>query len=322
MHHQVIERLPSDGMLQQIATAWDLRNFRFVRKMENIVYQATRFDEEVYLRLTSPFRRSKDEIDAELDWIEHLAKHRLPVVRVIRNNLNYTSLTVKEGDQQYEACLFAKVSGRHPVAEERLSSQFLYNLGALMARMHETTLSYSPMAHRKLREAWFNERGMRHAQRGALLSPNAALKQRFSDMITWMSGLKITKDNYGLVHADLTTENIFIDDDGGIHVIDFDDCCYHWHAFDLAIAVLAMEPKDRLTPAVEETILESLVKGYRSILPIADEELNNVLKFVTFACLRLYFWIEDHEHLNTFHEQAVPKVKQLKDWVKAKILEP
>ena len=41
-------------------------------------------------------------------------------------------------------------------------------------------------------------------------------------------------DRYGLVHADTRLANLLVDDDGGVSVIDFDDCGFGWYLYDLA----------------------------------------------------------------------------------------
>ena len=63
-----IEQLPSQELLDHCAKAWDLSNITFVRKMENIVYGCDSSIGKVYLRLTTPLRRARAEIQAEVNW--------------------------------------------------------------------------------------------------------------------------------------------------------------------------------------------------------------------------------------------------------------
>ena len=53
-------------------------------------------------------------------------------------------------------------------------------------------------------------------------------------MITALGVLPRGVDDYGLVHNDLHTHNILVQD-GTVRVIDFDVCVHHWFACDLAI---------------------------------------------------------------------------------------
>lgn len=74
-----IEQLPSQDLLNRCAEARGLRSCTFVRKMENIVYVCNTDTGKVYLRLTTPLRRARAESEAEVNWIEHLAKCGLKV---------------------------------------------------------------------------------------------------------------------------------------------------------------------------------------------------------------------------------------------------
>jgi len=80
----------------------------------------------------------------------------------------------------------------------------------------------------------------------------------------------ITPETYGLVHADLGGLNLFIEEDGAIGIIDFDDSCYHWFVFDLAIVIFSMAGrfKHATVQPEERKWLGDLVEGYRTIRPL------------------------------------------------------
>lgn len=147
-----------------------------------------------------------------------------------------------------------------------------------------------------------------------------SLRDRLEKSVSWMNSLPRTHQNYGLVHADLGALNLFVEEDDSIGIIDFDDSCYHWFIFDLAIVIFSMAGRfDHATPQPEEIKwLSELIEGYRIIRPLNQEEVDLIPRFIDFACLRLFFWIEHHQLLNTFHDDAVDKVTHLKEWVKGR----
>lgn len=53
-------------------------------------------------------------------------------------------------------------------------------------------------------------------------------------VVTAISQLPKTNDNYGLIHSDLHSGN-FLVYEGELNLFDFDDCAYHWFASDIAI---------------------------------------------------------------------------------------
>lgn len=73
--------------------------------------------------------------------------------------------------------------------------------------------------------------------------------------------------NYGLVHADLLFENILVGKDGP-RVIDFDDCGYGWHLFDLATSLFFLQGGEHYGPAKD-----ALMAGYRKHRLLTDAHL-------------------------------------------------
>ncbi|HSX11510.1 MAG TPA: phosphotransferase [Chlamydiales bacterium] len=314
--------MPSDALLARCAKSWDLRNLVFVRKMENIVFSCDSGVGKVYLRLTTPLRRARQEIEAEINWIDHLAKCHLPVPHIIPNNQGHKVVSFTEGSDNYEAVVFSAIAGEHPSKEMVVKPEFLRTLGALIAKMHLASQRYEGTHQGFKREEWFEERGLRHALAAAATSTQTILRQRLEQAVTWMKQLPRTPETYGLIHADLGALNLFISDDGSIAVIDFDDSCHHWFAFDLAIVVYSMALRfNHMTRQTNEaTWLKNLVEGYRTIRPLTDEEIDWIPKFIDFAFLRLFFWIEHHESLHTFYDDAIEHTTQLKQNALSRLL--
>lgn len=316
-----IEQLPSKELLDHCAKAWGLFNITFVRKMENIVYACDSDFGKVYLRLTTPLRRARAEIQAEINWIEHLRKSGLRVPRLIQDKSGNKIASYSEEKQHYEAVVFSSLEGEHPSKDIAKNPKFLKTLGGLIAQMHLANQYYEGTHQGAKREEWFEERGLRHALAAAKQSKEASLRDRLEKSIAWVKSLHQSPDNYGLVHADLGALNLFIEEDDSIGIIDFDDSCYHWFVFDLAIVIFSMAGRfDHATPQPEEIKwLNDLIEGYRAIRPLDQKEINLIPRFIDFACLRLFFWIQHHQLLNTFHDDALDKVDHLKQWTKERI---
>jgi Ser/Thr protein kinase RdoA (MazF antagonist) len=315
----ILEAIPSDDDLAIIGRSFQLSQFQFVQKVENIVFSARRNGEKVFLRLTSPLRRNREEITAELFWIDFLYREGIPVIRPIKNQDGQLSITAYTRDgQQFEACVFSEVVGAHPNQEMATSPHFLFDLGALIAKMHQASIK---CGRAYVREDWYHERGLRHAREAAETTKNLDEKDQLSASIAWMESLARTPDNYGLVHADLGTQNLFVEDDGKITAIDFDDSCFHWFAFDLAIVIFSMAARTRHESydATEQQWLKDLLQGYRSVRPLEQEEETNISRFIHFACLRLFFWIESHLQLETILKENMPRVEELSAWAMKRV---
>ena len=316
-----IEKLPSNELLNRCAKAWGLSNLAFVRKMENIVYVCDSSEGKVYLRLTTPLRRARAEIQAEINWIEHLAKSGLKVPRPIKDRSGHKITSFSEDEQHFEAVVFSALEGEHPSKEIAKNPKFLKTLGSLIAQMHLASQRYEGTHQGNKREDWFEERGLRHALAAAQQSQESFLRQKLDESIAWMKSLDRTHEVYGLVHADLGALNLFVEQDDSIGIIDFDDSCYHWFAFDLAIVIFSMSGRfEHAKPQPEEVRwLNDLVEGYQTVRPLDQKQIDLIPSFVDFACLRLYFWIEHHQLLNTFQEDSLDRLCQVKQWAKGRV---
>lgn len=315
------EQFPSHHLLSLCSKGWGLHNILFVRKMENIVFACDSAVGKVYLRLTTPLRRTRAEIEAEINWIEHLAKWGLKVPLLIPDREGNKIASFTEGKQHFEAVVFSAIRGEHPSKDIVVDPKFLKTLGGLIAKMHQASQCYEGAHQGMKREEWFEERGLRHALKASATSKQSMLRRRLEEAVSWMKQLQQTPEIYGLIHADLGALNLFIEEDSSIGIIDFDDSCYHWFVFDLAIVIFSMAGRFEHATAqpIETKWLADLVEGYRTVLPLNQKEIDLIPRFIDFACLRLFFWIEDHESLHTFHEDAIDKVAQLKKWTIGRI---
>jgi Ser/Thr protein kinase RdoA (MazF antagonist) len=112
-------------------------------------------------------------------------------------------------------------------------------VGELAGRLHNQTENW-PLPEGFARHAW-DEDGicgqnpvwgrfwelepLTAAQREPILTATREVRDR---LVAFGKG----KDRYGLIHADFLPENLLVGKDG-IRLIDFDDCGFGWHLFDL-----------------------------------------------------------------------------------------
>lgn len=104
-------------------------------------------------------------------------------------------------------------------------------------------------------------------------------------------------DRYGLIHADLRLANLLVDDATGISVIDFDDCGFGWYLYDLGAALSFIEHH----PDVP-LMVDSWLRGYRSVLDLPKEDEDEVWTFILFRRLLLVAWIGTHTGVDIARE--------------------
>ncbi len=119
-----------------------------------------------------------------------------------------------------------------------------------------------------------------------------------------LTALATGPDRYGLIHADLLFENILVGEDG-VRVIDFDDCGYGWHLFDLATSIFFLQGSEHFDLAKE-----ALITGYRKNRPLTDEHLS-WLPIIYMARATTYLgWMHTRSETETAREMT-PMVIEL-----------
>ena len=95
----------------------------------------------------------------------------------------------------------------------------------------------------------------------------------------------------GLIHGDLHQDNVLFTGDG-VAAIDFDDCGWGFHLYDIAVPLSELTERRRF-PALRAAFLEAYAR--RHALPDDVESLLDSL--ITYRGLQLVIWIlESREH--------------------------
>jgi Ser/Thr protein kinase RdoA (MazF antagonist) len=120
------------------------------------------------------------------------------------------------------------------------------------------------------------------ADLAALHSPEAATL--FEKAITRITETQSALTAEGLVHADLHQDN-FLFHRGEVRAIDFDDCGYGHHLYDLATTISELD---------DPALRPHLLAGYRAITPLDHEEALEDL--VLLRRLQLTTWVVQERH--------------------------
>ncbi|MEM1212275.1 MAG: phosphotransferase [Planctomycetota bacterium] len=180
---------------------------------------------------------------------------------------------------------------RRPVHLERL--------GRAMAEMHRHTTSWRGAA-RLDRPPW-GPSGMlgRDASLGIepdvwedLPADELALHTRCeARLLAMWDALGEGPEAYGLLHADLHLRNVvFAGGAGGAaRPIDFDDCGFGHHAYDLACTLLGFE---------REPWWEAFLQGYRSVRELPEQTLAAVDVYLAVRMTTLLLWYRSSARTN------------------------
>ena len=91
-------------------------------------------------------------------------------------------------------------------------------------------------------------------------------------------------DNFSLIHADFTPDNI-VYDGNDLAVIDFDDSAYGWHMYDVASALVEC----RFDNDFEE-LKAALLDGYRQCRSMSKQDINMLSDFLLIRGMAIIGW--------------------------------
>ncbi|MCC5575718.1 phosphotransferase [Microtetraspora sp. AC03309] len=247
---------------------------------------------------------SERAIESELGWLEALREEagvRTP--RVIPSVAGPRVLAIDApGGERRHCVMFEYLPGAEPT-EDRLVEDF-ERLGALTARMHRHAREWRRPAgfdrfHWDYDAALGRESRWGRWQDGAGVDgeARAVLERLDTELRDRLAAFGRGSDRYGLIHADLRLANLLVEGERAPNVIDFDDCGFGWYLYDLGAAVSFIEHH----PLVPEMI-DSWLRGYRTVLPLSKEEEAEIWTFILFRRLLLVAWIGTHSAVDIARE--------------------
>lgn len=255
--------LPTSSALEAAARAYDVEEaaLTFVREAANAVYAFTLGGQPYILRMTPAAERSINQIQGELAWIDFLAGRGAGVPAPRRTQAGQLVETVGDDTERFHVAVFARAPGEHPEGE-LLTAPVFQAIGRTLGRMHRLTQSYQPATLALRRPHWHELNGFDLETQ--LPADQPVIQEGWQTMQEFLWGLPTTPEVYGLIHADPEPGNLLLDEGSRLTLIDFDDCCYHWYVFDLAVAlfhgVLSVETDDQAGFA--RAAWRALRKGY------------------------------------------------------------
>lgn len=230
---------------------------------------------------------------SELAWLEALREQAgIRTPRVIPAPGGSRVLTIP-GVEPRDCVMFEFLPGTEPADHPVPGFE---RLGALTARMHRHARRWVP-PEGFTRFHWDYEAALGTGSRwgrwqdgtGVGAEARMVLGRLDKELRERLHRFGRGPERYGLIHADLRSANLLVAGDDPPSVIDFDDCGFGWHLYDLAAAISFVEHR----PEVPE-LIDAWVRGYRSVLELPASDEAEIWTFVMFRRLLLVAWIGTH----------------------------
>ncbi len=259
---------------EEILAGWehDPDSARGLSFSSNFIFSFTCGGQPRFVRFVRSDERTREAILAEMDFAEHLSARGIWVDRAIPSRAGNLVETVETSLGSYHAVVLEAMPGEGRETEELTPAMFA-DWGRVTADLHNAAQGYRQPA----RPTW--RRQLDWAADALPRSEKAALAalDRLSGRL---AALPVSQDNFGLIHYDLSPDNIRW---GGerLGVIDLDDCAHYWFAADIAYALRDLYADRASQVDLRHPSLQAFVAGYRAARPLEDAELSGL---GLFAC--------------------------------------
>ncbi len=300
---------------------WDLdaADLVLVAHRENAVFKVHARDASYALRVHRPGYHDDAALESELAWVRALSEDGVEVPAIVPASGGELFVTIRADGiaGPVRVDLFEWIDGeplavgaRHGKAADPgwVRDQW-GRLGALAAALHAHAAGWRPPAG-FVRHAW-DEHGLAgreplwgrfwelpsldREQRALLI---AARDRLFAEL----AALPKTPGAYGLIHADLLPENVLVCGDR-LRVIDFDDCGYGWHLFEIVTALYAVEDEPWHGDACD-----AFLAAYRARRPLDDAALARLPLFFLARALTDVGWMHTRAETENARRSTAARV--------------
>ncbi|MBE0685758.1 MAG: phosphotransferase [Anaerolineaceae bacterium] len=254
--------------------------FQYFRISANAIYPLRIQGETCYLRFSPVSEKSKENIRAELVFLDYLRGQGYPAMDAVRSKSGDSLVQKDTPWGEYYACVFKRVAGKQ-ISQTAFNDEIMYAYGSALGELHALSRKYTnPGVKRWTHRDVFDWIEMTLAELGLDQLPmqELALLKREFDQLT------INQENYGLIHFDFEPDNVFYDETSQrCSVIDFDDAMVHWFVMDIVQALEAIRDEMDLDDCSHQEAV--FLKGYCSQFDVDEELLSMRSVFRRFADL-------------------------------------
>jgi Ser/Thr protein kinase RdoA (MazF antagonist) len=308
---------------------------------ENATFRVAADGARYMLRLNRPHVHTSDAVASEMVWLSALRRDTdLAVPEPVRADDGSFVVSVSDGGvPEPRLCvLFRWLDGRF--ADARLGPAHLTRVGTLTAQLHTHASGWKP-------PAWFARPRLdtlTDAAKAESLPPpaaalpgehpsrddgdrllelveslvsaaDAALVGRALEVVRAATRELGSTAAFGLIHGDLHYENVLFHGPEA-RAIDFDDCGFGHHLYDLAVTLSELQSRPRYNE-----LEDALLGAYSAERPLPAGHATHLPPLIALRGLQILAWILESRDRAAFREHWPTWAREMLEWIEA-ILRP
>lgn len=278
--------LAPDALTQQVLSQYEIGSITgcyFWHRGLSDVYLVETEAAQYVLRVSHHHWRSRSDIEFELEYLDFLRSHHLPIAYPLPtvNGDLHVAIAAPEGERY--ASLFIYAPGE--VAFGDLNAVQAYKLGETLGKVHQISGQFQSSVQRQ-------PLTLDYLLDGALEDIAPFLQQRPHDVDFLQETICQLKQQladfpkespYWVVcWGDPHSGNAHFMPDNHVTLFDFDQCGHGWRAFEMAKFL-----EISLRTGTSRRIRDAFFEGYQNIDPLMEFEVNALQSFTQVA----HFWV-------------------------------
>ncbi|MCJ8343943.1 phosphotransferase [bacterium] len=262
---QVFEKLELDFGIEK-------KQLKALGQSEAFVYSYPKDQPSDIYRLTHNSHRSIIDMEAEALFILHLKKYGIQTMssKFLKDQSLASEIACDNGSFILSRYSFEKGREVELGSSKEMDLELAKKWGILFANLHKASISLSDDIDR----ATIFDREWVYADK---FIQDQAILQKSSEALTWMKSLEQTRESFGLIHGDLHTGNLLLDEQDEMIMLDFDDCLYHFFVDDLAVVLHSYRYVHKLDDDWDifgDEFTKTLLSAYQSVREVPSDYFN------------------------------------------------
>ena len=278
-------------------------DIEYIDISENVVYSYHHKGIKLVLRLMHRGGRSRDQIQAELDWVQYLYNNGAQVPQPIPSINGNLVETIKTTAKDFHVTSLSWLEGEE-IEDDGITEELIEQWGEVIGKLHSLTKDYVPAHGDCKRFEWFEDDDVINRRR--YVPPDQKLiHEKFDRLVENLGNLPVNRDSYGLIHSDAHNGNFFVKD-GRIALYDFDDCFYTWFNLDLATVwycALYMPQGEGNRKDFMDHFTRTFMRGYNRENRIDEWWMEQIPLFLQYQEMLLYIYLHRIYDVNNLKEK-------------------
>ncbi|TCZ78269.1 hypothetical protein E0485_09120 [Paenibacillus albiflavus] len=211
----------------------DEQAFKHIGGFENVIYSFKQDGNNRILRVAHDSHRSVGLMEAEMHFIDYLAKHGVQIAGAVAFANGNLIESISSGEDTFILTLFENAPGGHINAEHPdWGTKLFEQWGEITGKMHALEQDYTVPEGMTVRP----HQDVIGFDTAKFSSEERMVYEKLQQLEKKINALPRERGAYGLCHRDLHHGNFHVHN-GQMVAFDFDDCGYDYFVQDFAMAV-------------------------------------------------------------------------------------